>query len=635
MNSFQTVSAVLLLGVGANAHASTTEPVPLRRAAIIVGANAAATGRKPLRFAHRDATEVAAVLNSVGGFSPEETHLLLDPTPKHLLSVVDRELARLSEQEGPTMLVFYYSGHADERSLFPSGQPLLFDAIRKRLDTSSVGVRIGIIDTCRGGGWTGTRGLEDAEPFEVQLPFDLSSEGSVLIASSSGLENAHESEILRGGFFTHHWNAALRGAGDRNGDGEVTLTEAYDYAKQLTIRDTALRTATPQHPSFRMNLRGRRDLALTRLAANPTVLNVQQDRGPMQLVHLDTGLIVLELPEGERSVGLAVAPGRYVVRAGSGRETRAEEVTVMADKTTAVREGDLQLVGHDGIVMRSFKPRPSIVSTVPDGKWDLRHFLGTRRIDAADNGFSIGPETDIALGLVLVHGLSDRLSLNVLSPALAYRGGNRGDFEWITSAGLSSWGVGWSSVEGARIDATLRADLDLRWWFSSRSSIQAGVTFASSFRWINDPLDPRLATGPDSWRGGFDLGYTHTLGGVVTLSIGVAYQQNLIVNGAWPTDVQGRAISLSFGSVQSLGFRNPPLVQVHLSDAWALDAYATLTYNSELAYFSGSSGLEETYALGFTRRLLAVDRPTDDRRYASTFRHRRCLHLRAVCWFMP
>ena len=599
MTNLKILAPLLAAGLlGANASAATPTPA---RAAIIVGANAAATGRKPLRFAHRDAKEVAAVLNSVGSFNPDETHVLLDPTPERLLSTVDRELDRLAKAEGPTMLVFYYSGHADERSLFPSGRALPFDSIRQRLDNAAaVGVRIGIIDTCRGGGWTGTRGLEDAEPFEVRMPFDLSSEGSVLIASSSGLENAHESEVLRGGFFTHHWNAALRGAGDRNGDGEVTLTEAYDYAKQLTIRDTAMRTTTPQHPSFRMNLRGRRDLSLTRLAANPTVLNVQQDRGPMQLVHLDTGLIVLELPEGERSVGLAVAPGRYIVRTGAGNETRAEEVNVEADKTTAVREGDLRLVGSDGLVMRSFKPRPSIVSTVPSGKWDLRSFIGTSRIDSAGNGLSLGSDTDLALGLSLVHGLSERWSLNVLSPALAYRGGERGDFEWVTSAGLSSWGAGYSSVEGALINGTLRAGLDLRWWFSSRSSFQAGVTFGSSFQWVENSFGPNsTGTGPDTWRGGFDLGYTHTLGGVVTLSIGAAYNQNLLVNGAWPNDALGRESTINVGSVQSIGFRSLPLVQVHLSDSWALDAYASIGFNARASQ-EGASGLTETYALGFT-----------------------------------
>ena len=54
----------------------------------------------------------------------------------------------------------------------------------------------------------------------------------------AGLEEAHESELLRSSFFTHHWIAGLRGAADRDADGLVTLGEAFDYAKGLTVRDS-------------------------------------------------------------------------------------------------------------------------------------------------------------------------------------------------------------------------------------------------------------------------------------------------------------------------------------------------------------------------------------------------------------
>ncbi len=548
-----------------------------------------------MRFAHRDAQEVANVLTTVGGFHSNEIFVLLDPSPKRVLSVVDAALDHLADDDAPSMLVFYYSGHADERSLFPSGRPLPFADLRKRLERAAVGVRIGIIDSCRGGGWTGTRGLQSSEPFEVQMPFDLSSEGSVLIASSSGLENAHESEALRGGFFTHHWNAALRGAGDVNGDGSITLTEAYEYAKQRTIRDTAMLASTPQHPSFRMNLRGRRDLALARVSADATVLNILQDRGPIQLVHLDTGLVVLELPQGKRSVGLAVAPGRYLLRTKSGDETRAQQIDVAADETTVVREGDLRLVGRDGIVVRNLEPRPSVLSTVPDGRWDLRHSIGRRYGDATDLGFSLGDRADLTLDLSLVHGFGDRWSLNVLSPALAYRGGRRGGTEWVVTAGLAGWGVGVSSVDGALFSGTLRASFDARWWLNPRSSVQTGISFASTFRWSgNEVGNPN--TGPDSWRARIGLGYTYTLANAVTLGIGIGYAQNLVRDGEFVrfSHENARASVLTFGSVQSLGFRQRPLIQVHLTDSWALDAFVGVSYDI------ASREFEEAYAAGFT-----------------------------------
>ena len=332
-------------------------PAPPRRVAVVVGANAASPGRQALRFAHLDARNVASVLR-LAGFASRDIHVLLDPRPAALLASLDRVLDSTAGTAGETMLVFYYSGHADSRALYPAGKPLALAALRERLDSSKATVRIGIIDACRGGGWTGSKGLSATEPFEVGAPLQLSNEGSVLIASSSGLQDAHESEALRGSFFTHHWNGALRGAGDANEDGVVTLAEAFAHAKALTIRDTALHTGTPQQPSFHLNLRGRRELPLVTLSARSSLVTVEQTSGPLQLVHLDSGVVVVELMRGRRTLRLAVPPGRYLIRrqATGGQELRAREIEVVAGKATRVSEENLTVVGHASLAVKSAEP---------------------------------------------------------------------------------------------------------------------------------------------------------------------------------------------------------------------------------------------------------------------------------------
>ncbi len=313
------------------AHAQT------RRVAVIVGANKAPTNRKELRYAHRDAANVGRVLRAVGGFSKSDVHIMLDPSPDAVLRLLDaqlKELASVSE----AMLLFYYSGHADDRSLFPNGRTLSLKDLRKRLNNSRVKVRIGIIDACRGGGWTGSKGLSPVDPFDPISKLGLSSEGTALIASSSGLEDAHESEHLLGSFFTHHWNAALRGAGDSNGDGAVTLAEAFDYSNKRTVHDTALYTEEPQHPSFLLDMHGRRDVVLARLALGTSVIEVDQDKGPLRLIHLETGRVILETPTGKRHFRLVVAPGRYLLRSGTAQSTRVIEVDVFRGATSKMEE---------------------------------------------------------------------------------------------------------------------------------------------------------------------------------------------------------------------------------------------------------------------------------------------------------
>ena len=48
-----------------------------------------------------------------------------------------------------------------------------------------------------------------------------------------------ESGDIEGSYFTHHMLSALRGAGDRDGNGVVTLAEAYQYAYAHTLGSVA------------------------------------------------------------------------------------------------------------------------------------------------------------------------------------------------------------------------------------------------------------------------------------------------------------------------------------------------------------------------------------------------------------
>lgn len=199
------------------ALALTADAVPAeRRIAVVVGSNRAVAGRAELRYAHDDARALADVLVEAGQFAPADVHVLLDPSPDAVLAALDE--ARALAADAHAMVLFYYSGHADDHALYPGGAPLPLDALKVRLADERVGVRVGVIDSCRGGGWTQAKGLAVTKPFAVGLPA-LSSEGMALLASSSGLEDAHEAEALQGSFFTHHLVAGLRGAADQTGDG--------------------------------------------------------------------------------------------------------------------------------------------------------------------------------------------------------------------------------------------------------------------------------------------------------------------------------------------------------------------------------------------------------------------------------
>ncbi len=409
------------------------------RMAVVVGSNGAAAGRPALRYAHEDARRMAAVLMEVGEFRPENVRVLMDPSPEALLETVDQQLAALQGKPGETLLLFYYSGHADQRFLYPGGRALPLEELRKRVDTPAATVRLGIIDACRGGGWTQAKGLQpEATPFEVEVPLLLRSEGSVLIASSSGLENAHETEALRGSFFTHHLVAALRGAADQAGDGEVSVVEAFSYARERTVRDTALMGVSPQHPSFDLNLRGRGDLAITRMAASGSLLRLQQTQGPLKVMQASSGGQLTEVPRGERQALLALPPGRYLVmRRDETGKAWVREVTVRAGETVTLEEDSLEPVDSTPLALKGGEPPQYTLSLslFPSGEFigeafglEFEHALGRR--------FSIALAPYIKNQDAFGTTLSGRLFLVGQAPS---------GF-WIGAAGYAehTWGHSWS-----------------------------------------------------------------------------------------------------------------------------------------------------------------------------------------------
>ncbi|WP_224364710.1 caspase family protein [Hyalangium versicolor] len=465
---------------------------PMRRA-VVVGSNGAAAGFPALRYAHEDARRLAEVLVQVGEFRSEHVQVLMDPAPEAVLRAMDEQLEALRNEQGDTLLLFYYSGHADQRFLYPGGRPLALEEVRKRVDTRSATVRLGIIDACRGGGWTQAKGLQpESAPFEVEMPMVLRSEGSVLIASSSGLENAHETEALRGSFFTHHLVAALRGAADQTGDGEVSVVEAFSYAREHTVRDTALLGISPQHPSFDLNLRGRAELSLTRVAAANSRLMLRQAVGPLQVMQASSGGQIAELARGERRAVLALPPGRYlVVRKGEGDSVRAREVTLREGETVTLEEESLEPVNAGPLALKGGEPpeRTLSISLFPSGE-----FIGE------------------AFGVEFEQALGERVSI-AIAPYLL----NNGAFGWSMSGRIFAVG---RAPSGFWLGAGTYGEYF--WPSRGRSSNQNfGVGPTGGYTFVYSPYMVSLSATPYfQWRHGEE-----TVSGLPTGRIGWNYER--------------------------------------------------------------------------------------------------------------
>jgi hypothetical protein len=625
LSSLLALLSVLALGAGLPAAASAPEAVQagraggaeavVHRAAVVVGSNRAIDGREGLRYAHADARRVADALADVGGFARGDVAVLLDAAPAAVLAEVDRRLASLAGRKGRSLLVFYYSGHASADALFPGGQELPLAALRTRLEREGATVRVGILDACRGGGWTRSKGLTPVRPFSVSVPEGLASEGSAFIASSSGLQDAHESDALQGSFFTHHLVAGLRGAADRSGEGEVTLDEAFTYARERTVRDSVLHAPTPQTPSFDVQLRGREALALARVPGTGALLRVQQQEGPLELVDLRSGVTVLELAPGARTVRLALTPGAYVLRRRTAGGLRARELSLAPGQALAVAEADLTLVGTDALSRkggadeeRPVVPGPHFATTLPAGRVQVSarggraQFLPAGRLDAPFRGgmdfllsqleaFERRPKS-AAVTRVAV-GLTDRLELGAsfagglvtgnnlvfhgLGADVGYRLGEPAALEW------TPWGrlmLGDPQRFTSTASLRLALGVDARLWAGPRSRVEGGLEAL-----VHDFARPLSVPLPMA-----RVGYTHHFGEdlSVHLALGAALERGPDSAAVLYTP------QLGLGSLPSVGRRAQPLVRWRVLEWLALEGHAELALlgrTGNEAYMAGVSGV--------------------------------------------
>lgn len=576
-----------LLGGPLAGVASASE---IQRVAIVVGANMAPPGRSPLRYAHEDAAHVAEVLIGVAGFMPNDVEVLLDPTPQAVLATLDRELVAAGARGGETLLFFYYSGHADDRSIFPHGETLAFAALRARLEDPRAKLRIGLVDSCRGGSWTGSKGLKKVEPFELDVARGLAEEGSVLIASSSGQENAHETEALQGSFFTHYWNAGLRGAADRGGDGVVTLGEAFEYARSLTIRDTALAGQAPQHPSFQMRLAGRRDFPLATLAKERTTLLFEQTTGPVELVRLSDGLVVLESTPGARSLRLGLPAGSYLVRRRSAAGVWAHVVSLSAGSTTLLNESELA-----PSTLRFGRTKGGQDRDTPANSWaDERSYaslsLGVRHAPIIDPGIRAGAADGTGVALL-------RASLRVArhvwlsAPlALAFDAERASALNFFVWGGAPVLSMTDKTAEGFALRGFTGVGFDARLRQSQQLTFNASLAALGAFT-----LTKNEQRAPTTWTTQLTLGISEAIAATVTFNIGASFGFNPLIDGRFNgsvADAASRNVVLAFGSVQRAGLRPLPLIHVPVSEAWSIDAHAVAAFQLAL------HGWVETYTAG-------------------------------------
>lgn len=337
------LAPILLLMSFADAQAA--EP----RWALILGNNRGLADDGPLKYAERDADRIENTLLSVGGFSRERIVKMNggDATVAKM-ALGGLEAAIIAADEPGAILFVFYSGHADANALRLAGTTWPIDELTRTIKSSKAPTRVVVLDACRSGAVTRVKGGVAGPSFAIALDDQMVTQGTAVLASTAAGEDALESDELQASFFTHHFVSALHGAADGDGDGRVTVSEAFQYASEHTLASTASTMAGPQHPTYRLELGGRHELVLSRPGLVGKTLGIIElsAKGAWILRRADRNrMIVGEVVVTGPPRRIAVAPGAY-------RLTRRTEAFV-AESTVLVKEGGVTTVDPSLMQRRS------------------------------------------------------------------------------------------------------------------------------------------------------------------------------------------------------------------------------------------------------------------------------------------
>lgn len=323
------------------------------RYALVVGHNVGRSDEQTLRFAEDDARRLADVLTDLGGFAHDRVTVLRGPTPDAVQGALIELNDRIRTRGEPAVLVVFYSGHADALALHLGDAALPLERLEQLVRGSAATFRLLIVDACRSGALTRVKGGEPVAAPALRLAERLPADGLVVWTSSSANEDSQESDELRGSFFTHHLVSGLLGAADGNGDGVVTLAEAYAHAYDATLRATSRTLAGVQHATYRHDIHGLADLTLTWLtAASRGLLAFPAGHDYLVMQGSAEGPVVAEVQARDAERRVSLRPGRYFVRARTSDSLLEGTVTVASGARTAIDERALSRVAYARLVRK-------------------------------------------------------------------------------------------------------------------------------------------------------------------------------------------------------------------------------------------------------------------------------------------
>jgi len=270
----------------AAAGTPTPVPVPVTREAyaVVIGVGRYENVSIPsLKYTVADAEAMYGVLTGAAGFKKDNVLLLTDrterkPTLRNIKYALGTFLARAAQKDDT--VIVYFAGHGapevdprglerdglakylipsdtDPDDLYSTALPMdELQTIFGRIEAERV---VMFLDACYTGGAGGrtfaSRKTRAGAVDDLFLDRLTRSKGRAIVTASRTSEVSVELPELGHGIFTYYLAEGLKGAGDLNRDGIVSLQELYEYVEQQVVRKSRS-VGGNQHPVMKGELEG-------------------------------------------------------------------------------------------------------------------------------------------------------------------------------------------------------------------------------------------------------------------------------------------------------------------------------------------------------------------------------------------